>query len=135
MAKSARSNRKKDLHAQRRKALLQSEGYQKSQLARAAIQHSVTQAAEADQAVIEEMRQTEAAAMDTKEPRPVSVPRNAASTLSEGASNMDMDAAPRPTKSQRNAKYGKKKIKAGPKWSKKKPKRRSSHSASSLAWA
>ena len=37
-----------------RKALLQSEGYQKSQLARAAIQHSVTQAAEADQAVIEE---------------------------------------------------------------------------------
>ena len=37
-----------------RKALLQSEGYQKSQLARAAIQHSVTQAAEADQAVVEE---------------------------------------------------------------------------------
>ena len=38
-----------------RKALLQSEGYQKSQLARAAIQHDVTQAAEADHAVIKEV--------------------------------------------------------------------------------
>lgn len=44
-----------------RKALLQTEGYQKSQLARAAIQHGVTQAAEADHAVIEEVSKSEAA--------------------------------------------------------------------------
>lgn len=41
----------------------------------------------------------------------------------------------RPTSRMQRKFAAKKKIKAGPKWSKKKPKRRSSHTASSLAWA
>ncbi|KAK9827808.1 hypothetical protein WJX74_003260 [Apatococcus lobatus] len=135
MAKSARSSRKKDLHAQRRKALLQTEGYQKSQLARAAIQHDVMQAAEADHAVIEELRKTEAAAaMDAQASK--SLPAHKPMPVSDmAATGMDVDAAPRPTSKMQRKYANKKKLKAGPKWSKKKPKRRSSHTASSLAWA
>lgn len=135
MAKSARSSRKKDLHAQRRKALLQTEGYQKSQLARAAIQHGVTQAAEADHAVIEELRKTEAAAaMDAETAKPVAAKKQTPAA-DAALSSMEVDAAPRPTSRMQRKFAAKKKIKAGPKWSKKKPKRRSSHTASSLAWA